>query len=184
MGLSIHYTGRIKHPDLTDSLVEEVSEICQELDWKNQIIRSDEIYGITFGPEACEPIFLTFDPEGRLLSPVNLMVKDIYEDDKTGNLIFIASTKTQYAGPEAHIAIIKLLKYISKKYLKEFSVTDESYYWETGDEQLLFNQFKKYNNLLDMVANTLENLPVVESETPESLMDRIERILLERLKDK
>lgn len=184
MGLSIHYTGRIKHPGFINSLVKEVGEICQELDWKNQVIHNGDIQGISFSPEGSEPVFLTFNSEGRTLSPVNFMVRDIYDDDGKEDLLFVTSTKTQFAGPETHIVLIKLLKYISSKYLKDFTMTDESYYWETGNEKLLFQQFKRYNDALNFVTNALEDLPVVPSETPESLMDRIERILFEKLKAK
>ncbi|MEO7046854.1 MAG: hypothetical protein ABI091_16245, partial [Ferruginibacter sp.] len=94
------------------------------------------------------------------------MAKDIYADygiDK--DLIFTASTKTQYAGLDAHIAIIKLLKYLSKKYLKDFTLIDEGYYWETDDEKILLEQFRKFNLAIDIFCEALKDLPAVSGET-------------------
>ncbi len=143
MGLSIHYSGCIRNKQLLEPLIEEVEDICESFHWVSQTIDDDEIKGICFAPEGSEPIFLTFNNNGRLLSPVNIMVKDIYDDrplDK--DLIFTTSTKTQYAGPNAHIAIIKLLKHVDAKYLADFTLSDEGYYWETGDKKILLNQLK------------------------------------------
>jgi hypothetical protein len=54
------------------------------------------------------------------------MNKDIYDGVRLDKeLMFTTSTKTQFAGMEAHIAIIDFLKHLSKKYLKEFTLTDE-----------------------------------------------------------
>src|SRR5690606_17128947 len=160
MGLSIHYSGYIKHKDLITPLVEEVSDISQTLNWKHQTFDDDEISGISFAPQGSESVFLTFDINNRLLSPISILTKDIYDGvqfDK--DLLFTASTKTQFAGPDAHIAIIKLLKYISGKYLSGFELMDEGNYWGTGDEKLLLNQFKIYEVALDSFCQLLEGLP-------------------------
>jgi hypothetical protein len=95
-------------------------------------------------------------------------------------LIYSTSTKTQYAGIDAHIAIIKLLKYLSAKYLKDFTLSDEGYYWETGDEKILSGRFEEYNALLNAVSDVFINMKSVPGETPESLVERIERILIEK----
>jgi len=88
------------------------------------------------------------------------------------------------AGPEAHIALIKLLKYISKKYLKDFILSDEGNCWETDDEQILYAQFEKYNMLLDLVGDALGSMSHELGETPLSLIERFEKILNEKLKGK
>lgn len=109
------------------------------------------------------------------------MVKEIYDGiqlDK--DLIFTTSTKTQYAGPYAHIALIKLLKYVAAKYLDDFILSDEGYYWETSDEKKLMNQFKNYYAAIDSFHKALESLPAAPDETPESLTDRLEKLLREK----
>lgn len=87
-------------------------------------------------------------------------------------LMFTASTKTQYARPDAHIATIKLLRYISDKYMKDFQLTDEGNYWEPGNKNILIDQFKKYNFYLDPVCDILSNTPGIPGESPETLSDR------------
>ena len=105
----------------------------------------------------------------------------MYDDvDIDKELIFTTSTKTQFAGAEAHIAIIKLLKHLSKKYLKDFTLKDEGNYWETGDEKILLDQFKKYNAAMDIFCEVLKDLPAVTGETAQSLVDRLERLLKEK----
>lgn len=81
------------------------------------------------------------------------------------------------AGPDAHIAIIKLLRYVAAKYLLDFSLTDEGYYWETDSVTILLNQFKKYKEAIDSFCEAIERLPAVTGETPVSLSDRMERLL-------
>ncbi|HEY5408860.1 MAG TPA: hypothetical protein VIJ92_17340 [Ginsengibacter sp.] len=62
-------------------------------------------------------------------------------------------------------------------------LNDEGNYWETGDGKILLNQFKKYNAAIDSFCEAMEGLPAVPGETPESLADRIERLLNEKLED-
>ena len=77
-----------------------------------------QLNGICFSPKESEPICFTFLPGGRLCSPLNLINKDIYDGNQLDKeLIYTASTKTQYAGIDAHVAIIKLLRYLKDKYL-------------------------------------------------------------------
>ena len=182
MGLSIHYSGQLQDREMLELLTEEITDICQSLEWKFQIIDDDEIKGVCFSPKGSEDVYLTFTPEGRLLSPINIITKEIYDGIKLPKeLYFTASTKTQFAGIDAHIAIIKLLKYISQKYLEEFTVTDEGYYWETGDEKILSEQFTKYEAAMDIFREAMKNVQPVPGEKPESLGDRIERILRKKL---
>ena len=109
------------------------------------------------------------------------MVKDIYDGIQLQkDLIFTTSTKTQYAGPDTHIATIKLLKHVAAKYLDNFTRSDEGYFWKTRDKKILLNQFKKYNAALDSFSKTFEGLTTISSETPESLADRIEKLLREK----
>ena len=123
MGLSIHYSGCILKEEMLDSLIEEVSDVAKTLGWTTHIFNDKNIKGVSFAAEGSEPVFLTFNAEGRMLSPINIMCKEIYEDAQLDkDLLFTASTKTQFAGMAAHIAIIDLLKHLSKKYLKEFTL--------------------------------------------------------------
>jgi len=77
------------------------------------------------------------------------------------------------------MAIIKLLKYISSKYLKHFTLFDGGNYWETGDEKVLLQQFARYEAALDAFTDVLKGMHSVHGESAESLADRLERIFKE-----
>ena len=185
MGLSIHYSGYILDKKMLDPLIEEVTDICKTLNWSTHTFDDDEIKGVSFAPEGSEGIYLTFNKDSRTLSPINILAKDIYDDKLVPKeLMFTANTKTQYAGADAHIAIIKLLKYLSKKYLKDFTLSDEGYYWETGDEKILLEQFDRYKAALETFSETLKSLPVVPGEMAKSLSERLEKLLKEKFEGK
>jgi len=56
-------------------------------------------------------------------------------------------TKTQFAGPEIHIAVVTLLRTLEPLFEK-LGVIDESEYWETGDAQNLQAQFDRCNEAI------------------------------------
>lgn len=181
MGLSIHYSGKIISIEMLDPLIEEVSDVAKTLGWSSHVFNDKEIKGVSFAPEKSEPVFLTFNIGGRLLSPINIMCQDIYDGvELDKELIFTTSTKTQFAGLEAHVAIIDFLKHLSKKYLKDFRLVDEGDYWETGDKNLLRKQFSRYEVAMDIFSDVLKEIPRIQGEKIESLADRLERILKER----
>jgi hypothetical protein len=177
MTLSIHYSGYLREEEILDLLMEEVADICQTLSWASHTFDDKNIKGICLSPKGSEPVFLTFNAEGRTLSPVDIIVSDIYDGvrfDKDSKFTII--TKTQNAGADAHMAIIKLLKYISSKYLKHFTLFDGGNYWETGDEKVLLQQFARYEAALDAFTDVLKGMHSVHDESVESLADRLERI--------
>ena len=117
-----------------------------------------------------------------MCSPVCLMNKDLYlRNGLDPELVYTTSTKTQFAGPDAHMALIRLLRYLQEKYFSAFDLIDECMYWETKDEGVLLNQFAKYDYLLNVVAGALSEMRFVPGETASSLADRIGKILTERL---
>lgn len=189
MGLSFYYTGALRKDASVDALIDEVKDIAEILNWKYSMLNTGfpdvelidgkvdgNLYGICFSPEKCEPIFLCFLSNRRLCSPVSLddfnqPIENVPED------AYLIITKTQYAGPEAHMAVINVLKHISNKYLEDFELTDEGKYWETGDEQLLRETFNRYTALIDSFASAFENIPVQPQETIENYIKRIFDIL-------
>jgi hypothetical protein len=189
MGLSFQYYGSLKKGASVTELIEEVRDIAEILNWKYDILDTDfpqeeliegrvdgNLYGIFFSPEKCEPVFLTFLSNRRLCSPVNLD-----EFDKPVALVpenaYWIFTKTQYAGPEAHMAVIRLLKHISQKYLEEITVKDEGQYWETGDEQLLQDIFQRNTALINGFASAFGREPAKEGELIEDYIRRIFELL-------
>lgn len=110
MGLSIHYSGYIINKAMIIPLIEEVDDIGKVLNWSTHIIDDERIKGISFAPPGSEPVILFFNTDGRIVSLANLVGQFIPGDMDEEIKLFTASTKTQYAGADAHIAIIKLLK--------------------------------------------------------------------------
>jgi hypothetical protein len=174
MGLSIHYNGQIKDTSLLPALVDEVKDICSILQWNYHLYTNDRLKGISFSPPGSEPLFFTFSPNGGLYSPIQLQ----YNIQSASGI----TVKTQFAGMDAHRAIIKLFKYLEAKYFSAFELHDEAGYWETGDEVVLRQQFSRYDFLLDAISDALQDFKGRKNETIESLADRLEKFLKERLR--
>jgi hypothetical protein len=174
MGLSIHYRGKIKDANLISNLIGEVQDICISLQWKYHLFDNELVKGICFSPGECEPLIFTFSKNGDLCSPI-LLRYNIHPDTTI-------SVKTQFAGVETHKTLIKLLKHLKAKYFTEFELNDEGGYWETDDENVLRQQFNNYEFILDTVCEALEDFKTKSGETAESLTDRLEGLLKERLK--
>lgn len=196
MGLSVHYWGKIKDYSLIDTMTAEVEDICKTLNWEYQVFDTQksklqpgttaekytphDVKGISFRPKESETAFLTFLPDGTLCCPVKL----IYYDTSTNDLMIeVIHTKTQFAGADTHIAILKLLHYLKGKYFESFELNDEGYYWEKWDEKVLLSQFARYNFILDKVASALANVKLSPGESAESLADRIEDIIKRKFGD-
>lgn len=184
MGLSIHYNGTLKDRSLLPQLGAEMKDICESMGWEYHYFESeeaDELEGVYFAPEECEPLFLTFNAEGRLLSPISQITRDmLVEHGLDPELIYTISTKTQYAGMDAHVAVIKLFRYISEKYFSHFELHDEGNYWETGDVSVLKGQFTAYEKAIRSFTEALEELKMTTDESPDSLANRIEELLKKR----
>lgn len=188
MGITLHYKGKLKSVDLVPALKQELIDIAVSKDWHYTIVDpEDQFYlgeedeseedelgsrdkkdaplpltGLMLGADNAEPLYLTFLPDGRLISPLLAVFgrKDIEaflaEDE------YYAFTKTQNSGSEVHIEYVRLLKYISSKYFIEWNCKDDSEYYETGDEQYLVET-------MDMINNTMSALEDAFSEHGHSL---------------
>ncbi|RYY66941.1 MAG: hypothetical protein EOO12_02705 [Chitinophagaceae bacterium] len=175
MGLSIYYKGRLKDRALLPQLVDAVSDICKELGWPHERLHEARAEGMYFAPEGSEPLSLTFDPEGHLTDFRYILLRIELDEPIQGVIV-----KTQYAGADAHKAIIDLFRWIAREYLDDFELSDESRYWETGDEAVLRESFERYELLLNAVARALETFPSQDGERSEDTANRLERFLVER----
>ena len=149
MAITIHYGGQLKSVDLIDELVDEIVEVCHVNNWAYQIVDTrthknidpndplPHLKGISFGIDETESVWFTFDTTGKLLSPMIALFQE-QEPEKTKKLNHHAFTKTQSAGPEYHVKIVNILKYVSSKYFSRWNVSDESQYYETDNyDQLI-----------------------------------------------
>lgn len=188
MGVTLHYSGKIKSEDHIDNLIEEVIEVCHANDWKysliNDAIAPDEdsessimLQGVIFSGEGGEPMWLTFDEDGNITSPMTALFA-LKDPDYFDGLEYRAFTKTQDAGPDYHMKLVKLIKYLSKKYFKEWKVLDESRYYEEEDESqlrecmlIIDRSLAALNDAFDVHGNDLGE------KSPEEIKDFISKVL-------
>ena len=97
-----------------------------------------------------------FDETGRIRSMLLLTQNELTPDDLKAFYTNTTFVKTQFAPIDVHITIVKLLKYIKKKYFPSLNVSDEGEYWETGDEALLKKNLDLNAYLIKEVKNALE----------------------------
>ena len=204
MGITIHYKGMLKDVDMIAPIVEELVDIAKTMEWEYAILdkntaqtsalkleqdeKSDKIIaklplkGISLSiHKKCEKLQLFFDKNGILRDPPQMEFSHVH--DEAPSFLFI---KTQFAPLQVHITIIKLLKYLSKKYFSEFQVFDEGDYWETENENILRYKLISHAKKMDQVAQILENAEkeLSDADSPESLADKIDKLLLKKLNSK
>ena len=184
MGLSIHYSGMLRSPDVLPSLIEEAADIAESLHWPYECVEKTTaipVSGILIAPDGSEPLWLTFHEEGFMCNPMlyeyvlNVEGKGIPKEAESW--LF---TKTQYAGVDAHIAMIKLLRYLSQQYFSRFELHDESKYWETNDEALCREIFSKYDFMIKEVGAALNELEIDPNADQETVIGMIEKMLNEK----
>lgn len=203
MGISIHYKGEIKDTTLVYSVVDELKDISEIMNWNFTIIDNNwdkplsaeltthenrtEITGhiplkgilMNLHPN-CEPLSVMFDRNGNLQSIYGMIVNQ-QENNKPDS--YYLSVKTQFAPPETHIAIVKLLKYLKKKYIPDLEVLDEGSYWETGDKDLLTQKISFINKKIDQIEEIiLSTKNDLYSLSPDERISFLEKILRDRLK--
>jgi len=161
------------------------------------------LYGIDFTPDGSEPVSICFLSNGRMSTIMQLACWGDFETesvitiqseelDAEGNwisssdsmkldkaefnrLLYMCSTKTQYAGPDAHELIIGVLRYISKTYLSDFKLTDEAEFWETDNKQILVDNFTRNGLLIKNFSKNLQSTTRMPDEDLDSFIRRIAR---------
>lgn len=149
MAITIHYKGKLSSIASVNQLNSEVSEIGRALKWKPVIVNDysarkkyiqyEDLVGMTMRPAKCDLFSLTFLTDGTMMGAMYAAlgnIKEVLFDEE-----YQVKVKTQYAGADVHIAILKLLRYLEKKYFESFELVDETGYWETGDEALARSKF-------------------------------------------
>lgn len=197
MSISIHYKGRIDDKRQVRALMDEIQDIAETMGWNYHCLDEDwkkksqlklehrengtyitghaGLKGISFSPHPeSETIWLFFDHEGWINSPMNLVTKDDYTDLETARWL---SVKTQMAGAETHIAILKLFKYLKKKYISNLEISDDGGYWESNDQEALEEKFAQLNMAIDMITSALTNLPINSEDDTKSIVRKIEDLL-------
>lgn len=196
MGLSLHYSGRLSHPDLLAPLIEEVQDIARIYKWPFTIHHTEfptgsfqneahdnRLYGISFTPPDCETVPICFLSNGSMSAASLLRFYGHSTDEEEKKYLYMISVKTQFAGWQIHALIVGLLKYLSKKYFSQFEVSDEGLYWETGDTTILQQTFSGYTALLESVSTAFESFPVQEGETMKAYIERMMGFVKKKFED-
>lgn len=187
MGLSIHFTGRLRKVKNLPALIEEIKDVSNVYGWKYHTYNThfpndtfenhtsfENIYGISFTPTECETISFTFLSNGIMVCPARVLFFANSENETERSYIYTISVKTQFAGVFVHQILIRLIKYLNDKYFEDFKLSDESYYWETDDESLMRKQFKAYDRLLDNFVLSVQTFPI---ELGEDMISYFERLM-------
>jgi hypothetical protein len=183
MGISIHYKGKLNNKDFIDPFCEEVKDIADSLEWEYTVINhnlkdNNSLKGLFIQPhQKAELLQFVFDKKGNLRNALHLEYTDKDEDISYFNHI-----KTQFSPAEIHIAIIKLLRYLKEKYIKNLEVYDEGRFWETNDEKILNEKLEFLNKMMDKLEGILNSIPREKNESAESIANKIERIIKAKLK--
>jgi hypothetical protein len=197
MGVSIHYRGRLDETALLSSLLHEVDDIAQSMGWPSTSLDDDwstppnatltkggTVQGhlglkgiqITPHPES-EPLVLFFDRDGHLRSPMTmLMILDGALQPATAWV----QMKTQFSGPDTHVWVIGLLKYLKKRYISNLEVSDESEYWDTGDRRRLEEDMAMLNGKLQHLSGTISSgrMGDLDGLSADEIASRIEQLFL------
>lgn len=196
MGVTIHYRGSINDKKQIDKFIVEMSDICNSMSWNYEVLDEDwsvpssleidhqedgvslkghaGLKGVSFVPhQDCEPVRLTFDAAGHLNSVMNIAF-GTQKSSKNGPWLF---SKTQFAGAETHISVIKLLKYINKKYVSNLEVRDEGDYWDTEDPKNVDNRMSIINNAMSALEEGLKELGDLDDLTEDGIIKKIEEVI-------
>ena len=186
MGLSIHYQGNFKKAKDLPLMIEEVVSVAKANNWdyfifENEFPNSsftlipekDNLYGICISPPGCEMVSLSFLSNGKMCGVEKLQINKQLENLEEDENLYFLHTKTQYAGIDIHKKIIILFDYLNSSYFEKFELQDEGRFWETRDENLLEETFKRYTNLIESFESSLEIIPINEGESTEDYLIRM-----------
>lgn len=204
MGIAIKYKGQINSLELISPFIGELIDISKDMNWHYTVLDEDlsksntaklevkngsaeikghlPLKGIGITPHNdCESLSFFFDANRNIRDICLFTLSDGFKDLEYSYV----SIKTQYSPVEVHITIIKLLKYLKKKYLNNLEVIDEGEYWETEDKEHLEKKIEFLSLKIEMVSNILKKnlLNINENHSAEDLVDKIEKILKEKLEE-
>jgi hypothetical protein len=202
MGVTICYRGKLNDMRELGAFVDEMEEFAQPLGWWSRRCNGDlsrpntarvslrkgrvditgnlPLQGIIILPhENSEPLWLTFDTHGYLADRAATSL--VNEGTKRPTKTWL-STKTQFAPPRIHAAVVKLLRYLKKQYISDLEVHDGGGYWESGDMHELERRIDSIDRAMDVLEAALSSHEYrrTKPSPPEDLLQIIERILNEK----
>jgi predicted DNA-binding protein YlxM (UPF0122 family) len=195
MGVCIHYKGTLTDKKQIRPFINELEDIARSVNWKYRLLDEDwsktpdaeliknsaeelviegstSLKGILLSlHEDSESLAFCFDAAGQMTTPVQVALRA--ELAYLGNSSWV-SVKTQFAGPDVHVAMVRLLRYLKRKYLHDLEVRDDTGYWETGDYQAVVNNINRVNQAIDAVSDQLESANL---QSEKDIVEQIEEAL-------
>ena len=155
MSTTVHYFGKIKNAESIREMQEEFREIARVSGWSHEMV--DHVFSqageaatspgrlslrgirLTLN-KTTSPLQLTFDKDGYL--------SHIYYEKgpaekgaapATRQILHQVHTSTSIRAndPGTHVAVVKLLDYLKKRYVSNLEVIDNTGYWYSRDEAAL-----------------------------------------------
>ena len=203
MGITLHFRGRLKNLKGINRLKEDLIDIARIMHWEWDSLDEDQakvyaaksdtavkfssgisdhfsLKGILLQLHSnCEPLVLFFDKDGWLQTPFSLV---LVNEEMPPEAPYI-SIKTQFAPPDIHITIVKLLEFIRNRYIPDLEVIDEGGYWESRDKTRLIEKFTLLNEKMDMVEEMLSSVDKenIQHNSTDELVKTIEKKLKDTL---
>ncbi len=133
MGVTIHYAGQLRDPQRIEELLAFAASFSSQRGWPFKVIRNEadgRPVGFVVHPHPdCEPLEFEFGPRYKFSSWV----------------------KTQFAGPDTHIAVVRFLRQI-RPIIGRLGVRDEGEYWNTESLDTLKWHIDHINELIAEMA--------------------------------
>ena len=199
MGVTIHYRGRLTDIQDINPLCDELAMVAEKMGWTfsrldedwskpanatievtqrgSQIVGHLPLKGIQLTPHPkCEALKFYFDSDGSLCGPVSMVM--ISEGTLKPEDVWV-SVKTQFAGPETHVWIVGLLKYLKEHFMADLEVDDEGDYWETGNLETLTAKMDLISEKIHMLSNEFSriNRGHIDKFSPDELATMIEALV-------
>lgn len=122
MGVTIHYEGKAASSEDVAAILAEAAGYAAEHGWA-AVVRANAVVLTPHG--ACEPLELGFD----------------------GTELASSWVKTQFAGPDVHVAVVGLFRRLAPRF-QALAVEDDGGYWETEDRESLEDAFDQVERAL------------------------------------
>jgi hypothetical protein len=205
MGVTIHYRGQLSDLGKLNILCDELTQVVEKMDWAYNCLDGDwskptdvrlehdeqgahivghlGLKGIAFKPHSeCESMTFFFNSDGQLCDPMSAVL--VCEGSLNPEDVWI-NVKTHFAGPEIHLWIVGLLKYLQEHYILDLEVNDEGEYWEAGNFEVLKEKMDFLNEKMDAMRGELSRVTGnhLERLSPEELASMIEALLQHKFGD-
>jgi len=199
MGVTIHYRGQLADLGQLNILCDELTQVAEKMGWAYNRLDEDwskptnvrleheergacivghlGLKGISFKPHPKgESMSFFFNSDGKLFDPMGLVM--VCEGSLKPEDAWI-TVKTQFAGPEIHLWVVGLLKYLKEHYIHDLEVSDEGEYWETGSFEMLKEKMSFLDEKMDAVCGELSRVTGdrLERLSPNELASMIEALL-------